>query len=98
MSVFCSRADTLLAAGEIEPPDLIKIDVEGAEAEVLRGALGALEKHPIVLLATHGDVAHRDCLDLLRASGYEVHALDGGPPAGTDELIGVAASSSGYQA
>lgn len=33
-----ARADTLLAAGEVEAPDVIKIDVEGAEAEVLRGA------------------------------------------------------------
>jgi len=38
LRVPCARADTLLATGEVEAPDVIKIDVEGAEAAVLRGA------------------------------------------------------------
>jgi hypothetical protein len=46
LKVSCSRADTLLAAGQIEAPDVIKIDVEGAEADVLRGACGAMEHRP----------------------------------------------------
>jgi FkbM family methyltransferase len=95
LKVSCSRADTLLAAGEVEAPDVIKIDVEGAEADVLRGASGAMQKRPMVLLATHGESAHRACLDLLAASGYKVHALDGGPPEGTDEVVAVASSEFG---
>jgi FkbM family methyltransferase len=35
LRVQCARADTLLATGEVEVPDVIKIDVEGAEAAVL---------------------------------------------------------------
>lgn len=90
LKVSCSRADSLLAAGEVEVPDLIKIDVEGAEADVLRGAFGAMESRPMVFLATHGEAAHRACLELLAACGHRVRALDGGPPDGTDEVVAVA--------
>jgi FkbM family methyltransferase len=89
LKVSCSRADTLLAEGQLEAPDVIKIDVEGAEADVLRGACGALEHRPTVFLATHGETVHRACLDLLGTSGYRVRGLDGGPPEGTGELLAV---------
>jgi len=92
LKVACWRADTLLATGEVEAPDVIKIDVEGAEADVLRGARHAMERHPVIFLATHGERVHRECVELLMASGYEVRALDGGPPEGTDEVVAVAAN------
>lgn len=95
LKVPCSRADTLLAAGEVEAPDVVKIDVEGAEADVLRGARGAMEKRPMMLLATHGKTPHRACLDLLAASGYKISSLDGGSPEGTDEVLAVASSEIG---
>ena len=85
--VPCSRLDTLLAAGDIDTPDLIKIDVEGAEADVLRGAGAVLANHPVIFLATHGELVHRECLELLAAAGYSVTALDGGPPDGKDEIV-----------
>lgn len=89
LKVACWRADTLLAAGEVEAPDVIKIDVEGAKANVLRGARGGMEQRPVVFLATHGETAHRACFELLAASGYKVRALDGSPPEGTDEVLAV---------
>ena len=95
LKVACWRADTLLATGEVEAPDIIKIDVEGAEAEVLRGARRAMERHPVIFLATHGEKVHGECVKLLLASGYEVRALDGGPPEGTDEIAAVATSEVG---
>ncbi len=95
LKVSCSTADTLLAAGEVEAPDVIKIDVEGAEAGVLRGARRTMEKRSMVFLATHGETAHRACMELLTASGYEARALDGGPPEGTDEVLAVAAGKVG---
>ena len=93
LAVSCSRADTLLNAGEVEPPDVVKIDVEGAEADVLRGARQALQRHPVIFLATHGETVHRECVELLMAAGYEVHALDGGPPEVTRELMATAKGS-----
>jgi FkbM family methyltransferase len=90
LRVPCARADTLLAIGEVEAPDVIKIDVEGAEAAVLRGACQAMERHPVILLATHGAQVHRECLDLLMAAGYELVSLHGGPPERTDEIVALA--------
>jgi FkbM family methyltransferase len=88
LKVPCSRADTLLTAGEVEAPDVIKIDVEGAEAELLCGARELLRiRRPIIFLATHGDSVHARCLDLLGAAGYQVTAIGGGDPKGSDELI-----------
>jgi len=93
--VTCSKADSLLDAGEIEAPDVIKVDVEGAEAAVIRGALRAMGRHPVIFLATHGEEVHRECVELLTASGYRVGALDGGPSEGTDEVEAVASSEIG---
>jgi len=49
----------------------------------------------MVLLATHGETAHRTCLELLATSGYSVAALDGGPPERSDEVAAVASSETG---
>jgi FkbM family methyltransferase len=95
LKVSCSRADTLLAAGTVAAPDVIKIDVEGAEADVLRGARRAIEPHPVIFLATHGATVHRGCIELLMASGYEVGALDHGPREEADEIVAVAPRNKG---
>lgn len=80
------QLDALLAAGRIAPPALMKIDVEGAEVDVLTGAKHILDTHrPHILLATHGiDTYHRAC-DLLRAHRYDVETLDD-PHKSTHEL------------
>jgi FkbM family methyltransferase len=85
-----ARADTLLAAGEVEPPDVIKIDVEGEEAALLQGARRTIKRYPVILLATHGEQAHREPLDLLAAAGYELASLHGGSPERTDEIVALA--------
>jgi hypothetical protein len=52
-------------------PGLLKIDVEGAELEVLRGASRLLaERHPHVVLETHGREVEAACIELLRDHGY----------------------------
>jgi FkbM family methyltransferase len=52
-------------------PDCIKIDVEGAEMEVLSGARKVLAAgHPKILLATHSRELHQRCCALLRETGY----------------------------
>ncbi|RQG95064.1 FkbM family methyltransferase [Natrarchaeobius chitinivorans] len=46
---------------DFPPPDAIKIDVEGAAPEVLRGARRTLERYgPVVFVEPHGDELERD--------------------------------------
>ncbi len=58
-------------------PNVIKIDVEGAELQVLYGGRSLIEKHkPAIFLSTHSDELHRSCLEFLRGFGYSFEALD----------------------
>ncbi len=58
-------------------PDVIKIDVEGHEADVLRGANRILHSdRPAIFIAVHDDRARQQCLELLEAHEYEVEWLD----------------------
>lgn len=71
----------------LPPPSLLKIDVEGAELSVLRGAQRLLKLHkPSILLATHGREVQRQCCDLLLDRGYNVQSLDHRPLNQTDEV------------
>lgn len=77
LEVQTFQIDELIAAGQATVPTLMKIDVEGAEADVLEGARDLLTRHhPTVLLATHNDEVHRRCWDVLAGLGYQVEALD----------------------
>ena len=59
-------------------PRVIKIDVEGAEADVLRGAHRVLRTvRPIVLLSTHSTALRLECIALLRDAGYSVAPMGG---------------------
>lgn len=54
-------------------PDLHKIDVEGAEERVLRGACGLLAgRRPRILLSVHSPELRRSCLTLLQNAGYRL--------------------------
>lgn len=70
-------------------PDVIKIDVEGAEVRVLDGARQLLRsRHPKILLSTHGDKIKADCLALLADVGYTNFApLDASTAESATELI-----------
>jgi FkbM family methyltransferase len=77
--------DGLLASGDVPPPDVVKIDVEGAEADVLTGAARLLGvRRPALILATHGADRHAACLELLAGHGYRVHVIRETPLAGAD--------------
>ena len=53
-------------------PNLIKIDVEGAELCVLKGAKNLLSNEkPIILLSTHGYQTKIDCLRYLKKLNYQ---------------------------
>jgi FkbM family methyltransferase len=80
--------DELLDAGEIQPPEFMKVDVEGAEYDVLKGARTLLERYrPILFLDTHQREAHQPAITLLEELGYSFTILDGRSLAETKELI-----------
>jgi FkbM family methyltransferase len=59
-------------------PDVIKIDVEGAELRVLEGARNILaEVRPALLLSVHSDQLREDCLRFLEGFGYRWRPLNG---------------------
>jgi len=69
--------DEMVKSGELPPPDFMKIDVEGAEVDVLQGAKSVLENHhPVIFLATHSEGLHRTCSELLLSHGYSFECLD----------------------
>jgi FkbM family methyltransferase len=87
--------DGLCAAGELPVPDVLKIDVEGAELDVLEGARTLLaERHPALLVSTHGRASHEACCAFLSAAGYRHELIDSGVAGGFDylgELLATAA-------
>ncbi|MDQ4142755.1 MAG: FkbM family methyltransferase [Actinomycetota bacterium] len=60
------------AAARFGAPRLMKIDVEGAELDVLRGAEDVLRSaRPVVLVEVHSPELEQRCTDLLESLGYQ---------------------------
>ena len=85
IDVEVRRLDDELSADFV--PRLVKIDVEGAELGVLRGAEATLREHRPVLLLEHGlgsadeyGTHPRDVHGLLESVGYRLFGLDGDGP------------------
>jgi hypothetical protein len=58
----------------LPPPNLIKIDVEGAEALVLGGANRSLQRHrPQLVIEMHDAPVAIEVIDLLIDAGYVVY-------------------------
>jgi len=62
-------------------PDIIKIDIEGAEIRALQGSLGLLgsKRSPKILIEFHGDDIAERSMSLLRDLGYTLWHLNGQP-------------------
>lgn len=77
--VFSVALDHFCITDKNPSPDVLKIDVEGAEYDVLIGAQQVIEKYkPIVILATHDYhvVGIKDaCLDFFTKRGYDYYKL-----------------------
>lgn len=82
--------DEFITRSGIAPPAVVKIDVEGGEFGVLKGARHLLQSaRPKIFLATHGEAVHRDCCGLLLSFGYALHPLDAADLAGATEVLAV---------
>ena len=81
------RLDTFLQQRALRP-DLVKIDIEGAEYACLLGAVSVVQQfRPKIFLATHGREIHSACTELLTKWRYRLASLDARPPDATDEVV-----------
>jgi FkbM family methyltransferase len=71
LTVKVRSLDSLIAAGEVEVPDFVKIDIEGAELSALQGAAQLIERRgPTFLIEVHSLELALKCRELLTAAGY----------------------------
>jgi len=71
--------DEEISAGALPPPDVVKIDVEGAEIAVLEGMARTLAEHrPAIICELHD--THREFVEHMRGAGYRVVNLEGPGP------------------
>jgi hypothetical protein len=71
-------------------PDVIKIDVEGAEERVIRGASRLLaEAAPTILCEMHKIGSARQIHKLLVARGYDLYDVEAGMAHVTDEMLAI---------
>ena len=73
LEIPVTTIDTLLESGDILPPRLIKMDIEGEEVNALKGAEKLLVEHkPLLNISTHGKEIREQCEAFLTDLGYEI--------------------------
>jgi FkbM family methyltransferase len=71
--------DDLVAAGELRPPTIVKIDVEGAEIAVLEGMRKTIAEHrPAIICELHD--THREFIAAMAEHDYRLINLEGTIP------------------
>lgn len=61
LTVATATVDSLIGRGELAPPQLVKIDVEGAEMDVLLGMERTLREHAPKLVLEFDDATQSQC-------------------------------------
>jgi FkbM family methyltransferase len=76
------KVDTLVATGRCLPPDIVKMDVEGAELQILHGMRRTLEEHsPTILFEADQNMSRfgyssSDLIELIASAGnYDFYAV-----------------------
>ena len=78
ISVTIRSLDRFFFGGKAKP-SMIKIDVEGAEAQVLRGAQELIAANrPRLLIEVHSRALARECADFLAGLNYGIRVLETG--------------------
>jgi FkbM family methyltransferase len=87
VTVSVTTLDDLAGQGKEGPPRLIKIDVEGDEASVIRGALGVLEQFgPVVVVEARLGSTFDEIRDIVANVGYRARILNS---SGANARLGV---------
>ena len=74
-TVTTMRLDSFLAKGK-PVPDILKVDIEGAEGQMLEGAKEFLASHsPLILVEVHSTKSMYDVLTLISSLGYSWEIL-----------------------
>ena len=77
ISVSVTTIDTLVESG-VPIPDILKIDAEGEEGRILKGARAVLERRrPSFLIEIHNLESARICWDILSCCLYQIKFLEG---------------------
>lgn len=67
--------DDLVSEQGLPRPDVIKMDIEGAEIEALRGMQATIAQHrPVLLCEMHGRT--REFMEIMDEHGYDVEAIE----------------------
>lgn len=73
LKVPCVSLDDLVEKGDLPAPDVLKIDVEGAELAVLKGASALIKKYrPGIFLSIHGKEKSDELVYFFKNSGYNL--------------------------
>lgn len=75
-TVALETIDSMISTGRMKAPDLLKIDVEGAEQLVLEGASNTLSTHhPIIVIEFHSIFSAYSCMKILAKYAYTTELL-----------------------
>ena len=84
-AVDVTTIESLIDQEGLPSPHFLKIDVEGAEVDVLRGAGHHLKCAKLLNIETHSKELHNACLELVKDAGFRILS-DKLPPHGMGEI------------